>query len=184
MDPAIFKSYDIRGIYPSELDEEDVYKITKSFFTFVVGKLGKTAPPKIVLSYDGRLSSPSLADRARKALVESGAQVIDIGLSSTPTFYFAVYHYGYDAGIQLSASHNPSQYNGFKMVKKSPQGLIKIGKSTGIEKVKKYALDGVKIHSDQKGFIVRKDTILSDELEETKKIADFTNLKNIKVVAD
>ena len=80
MDSAIFKSYDIRGIYPSELDEEDVYKITKSFFTFVVGKLGKNVPPKIVLSYDGRLSSPALADRARKALIESGAQVVDIGL--------------------------------------------------------------------------------------------------------
>ncbi|HLD26661.1 MAG TPA: phosphomannomutase/phosphoglucomutase [Patescibacteria group bacterium] len=181
----IFKSYDIRGIYPEEINEENVYQITQSIYKVFLDMHNEPDKPlSVVIGRDMRLSSPSLFHIMQNALIDAGAKVIDIGLSSTPTFYFAVYHYGYDAGIQLSASHNPSQYNGFKMVKKSPQGLIKIGKSTGIERVKKYALDMLKIHSDQKGTIVKKDTVLSDELEETKKIADFTNLKNIKVVAD
>src|SRR3990167_7001212 len=116
MDPSTFKASDIRGIYPNELSEEDVYKIAKAFFTFVVEKIGRSKPPKIVLSYDGRLSSPSLTQQAKKALMESGAEVIDIGLSGTPTFYFSISHYGYDAGIQISASHNPREYNGLKPI--------------------------------------------------------------------
>src|SRR3990167_4642411 len=184
MDPAIFKSYDIRGIYPSELDEEDVYKITKSFFTFVVGKLGKTVPPEIVLSYDGRLSSPSLADRARKALIESGAEVIDIGLSSTPTFYFAVYHYGYDAGIQISASHNPKEYNGLKPVIKIGSDLTKIGEGTGLEEIKKTAQAERFVTLEELGKLIKKTGAASDQVENALQITGNPKVVPLKVVAD
>jgi len=184
MDPAIFKSYDIRGIYPSELDEEDVYKITKSFFTFVVGKLGKTVPPEIVLSYDGRLSSPALADRARKALIESGAQVIDIGLSSTPTFYFAVYRYGYDAGVQISASHNPKEYNGLKPVIKIGSDLTKIGEDTGLKEIKKTAQAERFVTLEEPGKLIKKTGAASDQVENALQITGNPKVVPLKVVAD
>lgn len=181
---SIFKSYDIRGVYPDEINEKNIYPITQAIFKVFSAMQGFNKQLTIVTGRDMRLSGTSLYPIMKKALVDAGAAVIDIGLASTPTFYFTVYHYGYDAGIQLSASHNPAQYNGLKMVKNSPNGLIKIGKSIGMEKVKTYALAHEKIQNNQKGSIIKKENILSDELEETKKIADFTGLKNIKVVAD
>lgn len=181
---TIFKSYDIRGVYPEEIHEENVYQITQAIYQVFLDMQGSDKPLSVVTGRDMRLSGASLFAVMHSALIDAGAKVIDIGLASTPTFYFAVYHYKYDAGIQLSASHNPPQYNGFKMVKNNSHGLIKIGKSTGMEKVKQYALGGIKIQAKVKGNLVKKQNILSEELEETKKRADFTYLKNIKVVAD
>lgn len=180
----IFKSYDIRGVYPEEINEDNVYQITQAIYQVFLDIQGSDQPLSVVTGRDMRLSGPSLFTVMQSALIDAGAKVIDIGLVSTPTFYFAVYHHKYDAGIQLSASHNPPQYNGFKMVKNNSHGLIKIGKSTGITKVKQYALDGIKIQAKVKGNLVKKQNILFEELEETKKLADFTHLKNIKVVAD
>ncbi len=180
----IFKSYDIRGVYPEEINEENVYQIAQAIYKVFLDMHGSDNPLTVVIGRDMRLSGPSLFSVMRTALIDAGATVIDIGLASTPTFYFSVYHYGYDAGIQLSASHNPSRYNGFKMVIRGPHGLIKIGQSTGMEKVKKYALDKIRINSEKKGSIIKRENILTDELQETKKIADFTHLKKIKVVAD
>lgn len=184
MDPHIFKAYDIRGIYPNQLNEEDVYKITKGFFTFVVERLGKSKPPKIVLSWDGRLSSPSLSDQARKALVESGAEVIDIGLSSTPTLYFAVSNYNYDAGIQISASHNPKEYNGLKPVIKSGSGVTKISEITGLQEIREIVDKGNYVKIGKTGTVNRKESVLGDQVENALKVAGNPNSSPYKIVAD
>src|SRR5258708_40316034 len=89
--------------------------------------------------------------RSTKTLVDLGVEVIDIGVVSTPTFYFAVYHYGYDCGFQISASHNPKEWNGMKIVLNSPKGLIKIGKATGLDEIKKMAQEGVEISTGCSG---------------------------------
>src|SRR3990167_5952950 len=101
----IFKAYDIRGIYPTDIDEKKLELIVKGIYTFFVRDLKKTRLT-IVLGRDMRVSSPALFKIAKKTLVSLGATVIDVGLVSTPTFYFSILHYGYDAGIQISASHN------------------------------------------------------------------------------
>ena len=95
LDPKIFKAYDIRGIYPSEINEENIVHIIKATYTFFRQKLNTDQPISVVLGHDMRLSSPSLFPIARQTLVEMGAHVIDIGLISTPSFYFSVFHYGY-----------------------------------------------------------------------------------------
>jgi phosphomannomutase len=131
-----------------------------------------------------RLSGPSLYPLLKQALVEMGANVIDIDLASTPTFYFSVFHYGYDAGIQLSASHNPKEYNGMKMVINTPTGLIKLGKGTGMEEIKELALTQQFENAEKKGSITVKTGILEDEIENAKKIIDITQIGKLKVVVD
>ena len=125
MDPSIFRAYDIRGIYPKELNEQNIITVVKAIYEFFVQKIGSNKLT-IVLGRDMRLSSPALQEATKKTLISLGATVIDIGLSSTPTVYFSVYKFKYDAGIQISASHNPKNWNGIKFLYR--QGL-KIGRA-------------------------------------------------------
>lgn len=180
----IFKSYDIRGIYPDELNEENIVPIVRAIYKFFLQSSVSSGPLKIVIGRDMRISSPVLFEKAFKALVEVGANVIDIGLSSTPTLYFAVLNYGYDAGFQISASHNPKEYNGLKIVKRTDKGILKIGKPTGMEDVKKMALEGVDFGNVQKGIMIKHDGVLADEVKNSLRIAGNPTIKKFKVVAD
>lgn len=179
----IFKAYDIRGVYPTELDENAVSTITKAIFTFFSRDMHKTNL-RLVVGCDMRVSSPSLVEVVKKILVESGAEVIDIGLVSTPTFYFAVTHYGYDGGIQVSASHNPKEYNGLKFTKNTPQGLIKIGKSTGMEEIKKLVQNKQFITSGTPGKVTKLENVITDEVAKTFQTLRPEEIKPLKVVAD
>jgi phosphomannomutase len=182
INPKIFKAYDIRGIYPSELDENAVYAIAKGFYKFFSNKLAKKNLT-VVLGGDMRLSTPSLSDSVRKALVECGAEVIELGVVSTPTIYFAVRHYNYDAGIQISASHNPKEYNGIKAALNTPQGLIKIGKNTGLTEVHQFADEG-NFESAKGGKITKKDNVMAEEITNVFDIIKPGEIKPLKVVAD
>jgi phosphomannomutase len=138
---AIFKSYDIRGIYPDQINEENATPIAKAIYSFFLKNYPDKTSISVVLGRDMRLSSPALFEKVKKTLIDLGAEVIVPGIISTPTFYFTVFHYKYDSGIQITASHNPKEYNGLKFVLNSPNGLIKIGKSTGMDEVKRIAMD-------------------------------------------
>ena len=115
---TIFKAYDIRGIYPRELNEEIAYKIARAFVLFL-----RKHNPAIVVGQDMRISSPKLAGAIIRGLLDQGAQIIDIGLAATPTFYFEVAQNKHAGGIMVTASHNPKEYNGLKMVKESAINL-------------------------------------------------------------
>lgn len=183
INPGIFKSYDIRGIYPTDLNEEIVKDITKALYTF----FRKDKPEgelTVVIGKDMRLSSPSLFDVAVNTMKEMGAKVIDIGMVSTPTFYFSVFEYGYDCGFQVTASHNPKEWNGLKIVKNTPKGLIKVGKTTGMEDVKNITINKTFIEPTPGGSIEKKEGVLEDEVANSLKIAGETNIKAFKVVAD
>lgn len=184
MDPKIFKAYDIRGVYPEDINEEDVYKVAKAFFTFVVAKVGRSEPPKIVLSYDGRLSSPSLAQQAKGALVESGAWVTDIGLSGTPTFYYSISHYNCDAGIQISASHNPKEYNGVKLVIRVGSTITKIGEDTGLKEIKEIVPKEKFVKLGNGGVVIKKEGVLEAQVENAFKFIEGADIARLKVVAD
>ncbi len=185
IDPSIFKSYDIRAIYPDQLDEEGIAKIARAIFKFFTDKIATDRQLKIVLSYDMRLSGPTLHPAVKKVLVEMGAEVIDIDKTSTPTFYFAVSHYGYDAGIQVTASHNPPEYNGLKFVINTPKGLLKIGKSTGMEDIKNMSLnEDIDFSPKFKGKITVKIGVLEDEAENALNIYQNPEIKKFKIVAD
>ncbi len=180
----IFKSYDIRGIYPTELNEKNIIPIIRAIYKFFLESSNLKGPLKIVLGQDMRISSPILFEKASEALVEAGADVIDVGLVSTPTFYFAVNNYDYDCGIQISASHNPKEYNGLKIVKKTKEGILKIGKPTGMDDVKRMALEGVDFGNVGKGKIIKHEGIIADEVKNSLKMAGNPEIKNFKVVAD
>jgi len=184
INPGIFKSYDIRAIYPTEINEDNVVPIVKSIHSFFIKNHKENTPLTLVVGSDMRVSSPSLTKIATKTLLDLGTNIIDIGIVSTPTFYFAVSHYGYPAGIQITASHNPKEWNGIKMVKKGQKGLIKIGKSTGMDEIKEGALKGKFANSAGQGHIQTKTNILDDEIENSLKIAGNPKIKRFKIVAD
>lgn len=180
---SIFKSYDIRGIYHNEINEKIAYQIGRGFATFLLNEF-KKKKIKVVVGRDMRLSSFSLSKALKKGLIDSGMIVIDIGLASTPTFYFAVLNYKYDAGIQISASHNPKEYNGFKMVKNTFSGLLKIGKNSGIEELKDIVVSGRFINENKKGIVIKKSGVLNDEIKKLFKIIKPNRKKSLKIVAD
>lgn len=183
IDPKIFKAYDIRGIYPDQLNEENIVPIIRAFYKFFYDQIGKEQP-SIVLAYDMRTSGPQLYEIAKKTLVEMGANVIEVGQLSTPSFYFAVFNYAYDCGIQITASHNPKEYNGMKAVRYTPKGLIKIGKPTGMDDIQRMAEEGVEFTPTQEGKVTKKDGILEDEVANTLKILGNPEIKKFKIVAD
>lgn len=179
----IFKSYDIRGIYPDQINEDSVIAITKAIYQLFVNKLGKN-DLTIAIGRDMRLSTPALFKAASETFINLGAKVIDLGIVSTPSFYFAVFKYGYDCGIQITASHNPKDYNGIKIVVNSKNGLIKIGKNTGMDDIKKMSLDGVNPPSSSGGTIIQKTGVLDDEIKTALEISGNPKLDKFKIVAD
>lgn len=115
--PTVLREYDIRGIVGSTLHEADAYAIGRAFGTMVRARGGQAKDGwKVCLGYDGRLSSPALAAAAGAGLRASGVEVLAIGLGPTPMMYFAVHHLAADGGIQITGSHNPPDYNGFKLM--------------------------------------------------------------------
>jgi phosphomannomutase len=110
--PTLLREYDIRGIVDSTLFEADARAIGHAFGTMVRAAGGT----KVCLGYDGRLSSPTLAAAASAGLQAAGLEVLLVGLGPTPMMYFAVHHLGADGGMQITGSHNPPDYNGFKMM--------------------------------------------------------------------
>ena len=184
IDQKIFKAYDIRGIYPEQINEENIAVITAAIYKFFLDESGSDKPLRIALGRDMRLSSPSLFEVALKTLIDMGALVLDVGLVSTPSFYFSVYHYDVDAGIQITASHNPKEYNGIKFVKKGKNGLIKIGKSTGMDTVKQMAIDGVSYTPKEKGTVKKQEHVLDEEVTNALKVLNNPQVKEFKIVAD
>lgn len=182
IDPSIFKAYDIRAIYPDQINEEKIVNITKAIYKVVSEKCGKNTLT-FAIGRDMRLSSPSLFEKALNTLVEMGANVIDLGLISTPNLYFSVYSEGYDAGMQISASHNPKNWNGIKIVMNSTQGLIKIGKNTGMEDIKNLSNQTFEWIPPQKGTVVKNET-LEKEVNNALRITENPEIKEFSIVAD
>src|SRR5262245_60316998 len=109
--PNIFKAYDVRGLYPQEINEEAARLIGRGFVAYLDAK-------RIAVSRDMRLSSPSRAAAFIEGARLQGADVVDYGMMATDMLYFAVARDGHDGGVQITASHNPKEYNGIKMVRK------------------------------------------------------------------
>lgn len=180
----IFKGYDIRGVYPTDYNEENIIPIVKAVYTFLHKGKPDSEALTLVVGTDMRTSSPSLTKVAIDTLVQLGAHVIDVGMVSTPTFYFAVSHYGYESGIQITASHNPKEYNGMKIVKNSPTGLIKIGKSGGLMEIRDDAINGISLMPRAGGMVEKKTDFLEDEVKNSLRIAGNPEIRKFKIVAD
>jgi phosphomannomutase len=186
MDPSIFKAYDIRGIYPDQLNEEAAWKIGHAAAQFLRSLLrgyqrGQAKAQAVCVGRDMRTHSRSLAHALIEGMNASGANVIDLGMIDTPQMYFAINHLGTCGGVNITASHNPGQYNGMKI---SGLEAKPIGQDTGLKDVKHIAmaLRHTKSPSGTSGSIETLD--LSEEYR--KFILNFLNpdVKGLKVVVD
>lgn len=179
MNEKIFKAYDVRGIYPDEINEQDAYKIAKAYCEFV-------KPSEVVIGSDVRLSSPSLKNAAIKAVTDLGIKVIDVGEISTDMLYFSVANYGYAGGFSITASHNPKEYNGAKFVR---EGSRPISSDTGLFEIRDIALkDESQINNfeltENNLKLIENKNIREDYIAKIKTFADFLKFKKFKVVAN
>ena len=130
LDPSIFKAYDVRGIVPDQFDADGAYRIARAYVRAFAAK-------RIAIGHDMRLSSPLLVEAAIRGATDGGADVSVLGEIGTEMLYFAVADGGLDGGIIITASHNPAEYNGMKMVRAEAQP---VGSMSGLNEVKKIAL--------------------------------------------
>jgi phosphomannomutase len=182
INPSIFKAYDIRGIYPSEINEETAKQIAQAYLVVLSAKSGKAVKDlKIVLASDNRLGSAKIIKSALAVFLEYGVSVIDIGLVSINDYYFAVGHYDFDAGIMATASHNPAEYSGFKLAIKN-NGAVEFlsGVALYAEMVKmSWPVNAPKTA----GSLATKD-ISADHLAQIFSFIDPSKIKPFKIVVD
>ena len=178
MNLNIFKAYDIRGIYPDEINKYDGKKIGEAFVKFLKKKNRKKLD--IIIGQDNRISSPSLSKYLKQGILEQGANIIDIGLTSTPMFYFASKLYNCDGGLMITASHNPPEYNGFKIIDK---GASPIGENSGLKEIKKIVLSLESTKDGKKKKNIKKRNVLKKYLDFNFSISklDFQKLKTAQL---
>ena len=172
INPSIFKSYDIRGIYPAELNEEAAYKIGQAFVEYTKAK-------KVAVGQDMRLSSPALFEAITKGITDMGVDILNIGEVPTECVYFTLGHYGYDKGIMITASHNPEEYNGFKLVKRKGDRVQFIRGKDMIDVIKESDFK----KKLKKGKIKDID-VWQDYLNHIFSFADINKIESFKVVID
>jgi phosphomannomutase len=183
INPKIFKAYDIRGIYCEDFDNELAYRLGLAFI-----ELRKSDPDyvsghilTVAVGRDMRLSSPLLKENLIRGLLDGGANVVDLDLVSTPTFYFAVGKNNCDGGIMISASHNPKQWNGFKLVRSKG---VPISGETGINFLKDKIAENKFIPAKIRGQVAVQENSLNEEIDYTLKRTDIKKIKALTIVAD
>lgn len=170
---SIFKGYDIRGIYPSQLNQETAYKIGRAFVSFV-------KPKNVVIGQDVRLSSPKLFESLSQGIMDQGADVIHIGLSTTPMMYFSTIKLGADAGINITASHNPKEYNGFKLVRRQ---AVPISSETGIYEIQELVEKNKFSKPKKKGKLMKQE-MLNQYINNALSFVDVEKIKYLKICVD
>src|SRR5687767_10598923 len=176
IDPAIFKAYDVRAVYPTQIDGEVARRVGRAFVDYLGGA------PRIAVGRDVRLSSPEIAGKFIEGARSEGADVTDIGVVGTDMMYFYVASRGLDGGAIITASHNPKEYNGIKMVRK---GALALSGDAGIKEIKEAIGAGRFSDEGRKaGPPVKNHTIADDYAEHCLSFIDRTVVKPLKVVMD
>jgi phosphomannomutase len=172
---ACFKAYDVRGKVPSELNPEIAYAVGRAYADVI-------KPKTVCIGYDIRLSGPELYSAMADGLRSQGVEVIHLGLVGTEMVYFATAFYGYDGGVMITASHNPPEYNGLKMVHKESRPISGDSGLLDIEERTHYYLSQPK--ADPGTGTVRDQDVYDDFTAHLLKIVDPSTLKPLKVLAD
>ena len=171
LDPKVFKAYDVRGIYPGELDEDGAYRIGRAYVeTF--------EPKRIAVGHDMRVSSPAMAEAAMRGATAAGADVLDIGLVGTEMVYFAVGDLGLDGGIAVTASHNPKEYTGMKIVRR---GALPVGGDSGLLDVRDRAADDPGPPAENPGSVEKHD-VYPAFVERVLSFVDLETIRPLRVV--
>lgn len=171
---SVFKAYDIRGVYPSEINEELFEKIGRAYVALF-------RPQKLAIGRDVRTSSPKLFRALVRGVASAGADVVDIGTITTDMLYFAVGYYGYDGGMTVTASHNPKEYNGLKMVKRGPGA---ISAETGIFQIRDLILSQKELPKSHVAGSVDKKEILSDYVSDILQFVDTVRIKPFRIAVN
>jgi phosphomannomutase len=170
---SIFRDYDIRGIFPSDLNVETMFVLGQAIATYLKVQ-------EISVGYDARLSSPELSQALIAGICEQGVNVVDLGLISTEMNYFASGYYRFPGSVIVSASHNPAQYNGLKIVK---CGAVPLHGGLGLPEIKKMSLEQKFIPVHKKGTVTSKN-ILDDWVNHALSFINVKNIRPLKVVID
>ena len=176
----IFKAYDIRGLVQGEVTQDFAYHLGKAYVTFL-SKRNPGVALKVVVGRDMRKTSPELQDALMKGLTESGADVFEIGLVSTPAYYFSVGHLEAHGGLMVTASHNPSEYNGFKVVREK---AIPIGGASGFEEMRKSMEEESYLTSERQGTITTIENMPGKAVEAEMAYAGEDPINKFKIVID
>jgi phosphomannomutase len=169
----VFKAYDIRGIYPDELDEAGAYAIGRAY-------VEEFEPKSIAVGRDMRLSSPSMTEAVMRGAADSGADVVNVGLVGTEMAYFAVGELELEGGIMVTASHNPKEYTGMKIVRR---GALPVGGDSGLLEVRTRAMSGAWHQTGRKGTI-RQEDIWPQWVERVLSFIDVEAINPLCVVID
>jgi phosphomannomutase len=172
LDPVVFKAYDVRGLYRAQLDEDGAYRIARAYVEHF-------EPRTIAVGRDMRVSSPSMAAAAIEGAADGGADVIDIGLVGTEMVYYAVGELGLDGGICVTASHNPGEYTGMKIVRR---GALPVGGDSGLEDVRAGAL-GEFGPVERRGHI-REENVWPGFVDKVLSFVDAAAIRPLRVVVD
>jgi phosphomannomutase len=182
IDPSIFKAYDVRGLYPDQIDEEVAYRVGRAFARVLADEEGK--PPselRVGLGRDMRLTAPALAARWADGLRDEGAAVLDVGQVGSEMLYFAVGSRGLEGGLMCTASHNPKAYTGAKLVKR---GAIALSGESGIAELQRIATGGDPgPPASPRGTYAQED-IAEGFREAAAAFIDFDAVRPAKVVLD
>lgn len=173
--PSMYKAYDIRGIYPDQINAETAYAIGQAYTRLIV-------PKTVAVGHDVRTSGPELYDALIRGLTDAGVNVVKLGGISTEMLYFVVAHYGYDGGISVTASHNPKEYNGMKMVR---AGAEPITGETGVMQIRDMVpgLIAEPVKAATPGTVTELD-FFDDFRTFVLSFIDTKNLKPVKLVAN
>lgn len=171
---SLFKAYDIRGVYGEDLTDGIAYKFGRAFASFLKCKT-------VAVGHDMRESSHPIQQKLIQGLTDQGADVIKIGLATTPMLYFAVAKFGYEAGVNVTASHNPAKYNGFKLVRKDG---VPISGDTGIYDMRDLVDAGKFQKAEKKGTVSERADILDAYIKNALSFVNASKLKKFKIIAD
>jgi phosphomannomutase len=172
LDPKAFKAYDVRGVYPSELDEEGAYAVGRAYVEHF-------EPRRIAVGRDMRISAPAMARAVIEGAADGGSEVLDLGMVGTEMLYFAVGELGLDGGICVTASHNPKEYTGMKIVRR---GALPVGGESGLLDVRDRALAGFG-ERERRGE-VRDENIWPAFRERVLSFVDCDDIAPLRVVID
>ena len=172
LDPKVFKAYDVRGVHGTELDEEGAYAIGRAYVEHF-------EPRTVAVGRDMRLSAPTMAAAVIDGAADGGADVLDLGMVGTEMIYHAVSELGLDGGICVTASHNPKEYTGMKVVRR---GALPVGGDSGLEDVRRRAEAGF-------GPVTRRGTVREEDVwpsfvEKVLSFVDASSLRPLRVVVD
>ena len=173
VDPEIFHAYDVRGIYGENLTDDVAYRIGRAAAQYL-------QVPEIAVGRDMRLSSPQLAAALIRGITDQGVNAIDLGMTTTDGLYFAVGKFNFPAGVMITASHNPAQYNGMKFCRAQ---AFPISLESGLSDIRDLAVSGKFAEPASKGQVIKRD-ITDDYVKHALSFVDVSRIRPLKVVID